>query len=449
MAKYEIKDGVGIIPEGTTIIEEEAFYKCTELKSIVIPDSVTEIGDDAFYNCTSLTNVTIPSSVTKIEGSCTFSGCTHLAGKFVIPYGITKVVNCMFFNCTDLTEVVIPDTVTEIGNLAFADCTGLKNIVIPDSVKEIGDSAFDGCTGLTDIIIGNSVTKIGRHAFYNCTGLTSILIPASVEILNNRWFPDWEVFKGCKNISIKVAEGNPVFDSRDNCHAIIETKKNKLVVGFATTVIPATVVEIGEFAFKGVNIAEIFIHEGIKKIGDMAFELTGVNCIRVAEGNTVYDSRGDCNAIIETGTNSLVMGCSKTIIPDTVTKINSFAFYGCSDLKEIVIPDSVTEIDSYAFSYSGLKSVVIGKKVKYIGEEALECGSLEAITFRGPAPKMSKDSGGCENVFEDCKSVKVINVPVGKSGIYARRLYRGNFPGDFSWEGLLVEVPVEKKSSKK
>ena len=236
--------------------------------------------------------------------------------------------------------------------------------IIPEGTTIIEKCTFLFNTDLTSIVIPDSVTEIEEQAFRGCTGLTSIYIPASVESLS--WEPH-NIFDGCKNLkSIKVAEGNPVYDSRDNCNAIIKTETNKLVVGSATTVIPATVVEIGESAFKNVNIAEIFIHEGIKSIGVMAFKMTGVNRIRVAEGNTVYDSRGDCNAIIETETNSLVMGCSKTIIPDTVTKINSFAFFGCSDLKEIVIPDSVTEIDSWAFNNSGLKSVVIGKKVKKI-----------------------------------------------------------------------------------
>ena len=124
---------------------------------------------------------------------------------------------------------------------------------------------------------------------------------------------------------------------------------------------------------------------------------------------------------------------------------------GCSDLKEIVIPNSVIEIGVAAFQDSGLKSVVIGKKVKYIEREAFSCKSLETITFRGSAPKMDKTSYGTETAFKYCESVKVINVPVGKSSIYARRLHRGNFSGVLGgeWEGLLVELPVEKKASKR
>ena len=62
MAKYEIKDGVGIIPEGTTVIEEFAFEKCAELTSVTIPDTVTEIGEGAFMECTGLTSIVFPKS---------------------------------------------------------------------------------------------------------------------------------------------------------------------------------------------------------------------------------------------------------------------------------------------------------------------------------------------------------------------------------------------------
>ena len=77
MAKYEIKDGVGIIPEGTTKIKKDAFYDCEDLTSVFIPESVTEIGEAAFERCVGLTEIAIPVSVKKI-GQAAFSRCANL-----------------------------------------------------------------------------------------------------------------------------------------------------------------------------------------------------------------------------------------------------------------------------------------------------------------------------------------------------------------------------------
>ena len=110
MAKYEIIDGVGIIPEGTTIVEgdflQSAFEDHESLKSVVFPDSVTEIGDFAFSGCTGLTSIVIPDSVTKIGSAA-------------------------FWECTGLKSIVIGNSVTEIGNWVFDRCTGLKTINVP------------------------------------------------------------------------------------------------------------------------------------------------------------------------------------------------------------------------------------------------------------------------------------------------------------------------------
>ena len=94
---------------------------------------------------------------------------------------------------------------TSIGKSAFVGCSGLTSITIPNSVTSIGESAFLGCSGLTSITIPNSVTSIGNRAFESCSGLTSIT----------------------------VEENNSVFDSRDNCNAIIEKSTNVLLSGIA------------------------------------------------------------------------------------------------------------------------------------------------------------------------------------------------------------------------
>ena len=162
-------------------------------------------------------------------------------GVGLIPTGNTKIGTRAFHDCTELTKVVIPDSVTEIGRSAFSGCTGLTQIVIPDSVSKIGSGAFRGCTGLTKIIISKAVTEIGDWAFEECTRLTQIVIPGAVTKIGNRAFSD------CAGLTeIIVTDGNSVYDSRNNCNAIIETRTNRIIAACTTTRIPESVTKIGD-----------------------------------------------------------------------------------------------------------------------------------------------------------------------------------------------------------
>ena len=185
MAKYEIKDGVCIIPEGTTEIESYAFFDKGALTNIVIPDSVTEIGESAFKSC-GLTSVVIPDSVTKI-GDDAFSDCRALTRikvaednpKYDSRGGCNAIIetesNKLLFGCQ---STVIPDSVAEIGRGAFSSCCALTSIEIPTSVTEIGDHAFFGCTGLTNGEIHSPEIEFGIRVLCECENLKSIKVPA-------------------------------------------------------------------------------------------------------------------------------------------------------------------------------------------------------------------------------------------------------------------------------
>ena len=139
---------------------------------------------------------------------------------------------------------IIPEGTTEISNYAFDDCRTLESIVIPESVTEIGYAAFFRCVALKSIIIPESVTKIGEAAFVGCSSLERIV----------------------------VAEGNPVYDSREDCNAIIETKTNILCYGCKSTNIPQSVTKIGRYAFAGcASLESVTIPKAATEIGDFAF----------------------------------------------------------------------------------------------------------------------------------------------------------------------------------
>lgn len=529
-----------VIPDAVITISSAAFSNCELLESIDIPDAVTSIGSSAFSGCSSLTHVTLGNSVTSIGGSAfancynieridipeavtsigtaTFSGCRNMSevtmgnsvttigdGAFsdcirieeiTIPNTVTEIYSGAFFNCENLskvnissleawcgivfgramsggnfsressnplyyahhlylngqeiTDLVIPESVTAINSYAFYGGSGFTCLTLGDAVTSIGESAFSGCTGLTSVTLGNSISTIGWCAFYGCTSLTSLTISKSVTGLGN-------MIGNCPSLtSLSVESGNPVYDSRNNCNAIIETATNTLIVGCQTTIIPNTVTSIGDEAFQNCSgLTSITIPNSVTTIGYYSFwgckDLTTVyipnsvtsigietriqvyyndttytyyyynpfeSCsslrtMIVESGNPVYDSRDNCNAVIETATNTLRIGCLATVIPNTVTTIGDYAFYG-SGLTSFDIPNSITSIGEGAFWYcDALTDIHIPNSVTSIGDYAFfACLSLKEITI--PKSVITADRNtAATGWFEHCWSLERVTIGSG------------------------------------
>ena len=249
-------------------------------------------------------------------------------------------------------DINIPEKVTYNGN--------------PLPVTSIGEKAFDDCCDLASVTIPNSVTTIGYAAFYGCSGLTSVTIPKSVTSIGVH------AFNACPNLtSVNVERGNTVYDSRNDCNAIIETASNTLFQGFVSTVIPDDVTTIGRNAFYGCRT------------------LTSVT------------------------------------IPNSVTTIGNAAFAGCSGLTSLTIPNSVTSIGNSAFeNCTSLTSVIIPNSVSTIGVKAFErCTGLTSVTSRMKDPCSIDQNCFPADVFSNA----TLNVPKGTKDEYQSTEYWNKF----------------------
>ena len=186
----------------------------------------------------------------------------------------------------------------------------IRKATVKYGITSIGESAFLGCRGMTELTLPNSVTSIGGNAFEGCSGLTGLILPNSVTSIGNAAFVD--------------------------CSGLTEL------------ILPNSVTSIGNYAFS---------------------DCSGLEKITVDRGNKRYDSWGNCNSIIETGTNTLIVGCKNSVIPNSVTSIGDCAFYGCTGLTELTLPNSVRSIGDGAFSgCSGLTELTLPNSVTSIGD---------------------------------------------------------------------------------
>ena len=345
--------------------------------------------DGIYYNITNATNKTVAVTY---KGNSFDSYANEYEGDVEIPesvtynsttYNVTSIGSYAFCFCIDLTGIVIPNSVTSIDNYAFYNCSGLTSAVIGNSVKSIGEWAFWKCSSLTSIVIPNSVTSIGDAAFIGCSGLTSIEIPNSVTSIGEMAFED------CSGLtSITVEYGNEVYDSRDNCNAIIETETNKLTVGCKNTVIPNSVTSIGNYAFYGCSgLTNIEIPNSVTSIGNAAF--------------------WNCSSL------------TSIEIPNSVTSIGFSAFAYCSGLTNFAICDGVKTVEEYAFyNCSNLETLYIGNTIESIGDDAfLGCDKIKEIKVG-----LKKPISGSENIFaNDTYYNATLYVPNGTKSLYEKR----------------------------
>ena len=302
--------------------------------------------------------------------------------------------------------------VTSIDSAAFRNCTSLTSITIPDTVMSIGDQAFDYCKRLSSVVISSGVTTIGAKVFLNCESLSSFVIPAGVTSIGP------SAFGNCKSL--------------------------------ASIAIPSSVMSIGESAFYGCSSLNSVYIEDVAKW--CAIEFAGHPFYSGSGGQLYLNNEKLVHVVIPDGVTAIgkwsFYGCKSIesiVIPDSVTSIGSSAFGGCSSLNSVyiediakwcafnfandsanpccpgggqlylngeklvnvVIPDGVTSIGNYTFyKCSSIESITIPIGVQTIGEWAFrDCSSLVSVTI----PEGVTSIGRC--AFYGCNSLGAITIP--------------------------------------
>ena len=304
-----------LINDNTKYICSSAFYQSRYLTSITIPDSVVDIGELAFYGCDSLTSVTIGNGVTSIRQAI-FYNCLGLTN-VSIGTNVSSIESYAFYHCSSLTNINIPDSVKSIGDYAFQYCSGLASVTIGNGVRSIGKSAFYGCSSLVSVTIPDNVTSIGDYAFYDCTGITSIVISGSVTKIYGY------TFRGCSSLT--------------------------------SIEIPKSVTDIGTDAFCNCSsLVDITILDGVTHISGYAFRncagLENVYITDIDKWCNISFGNPESNPLFYAG-NLYLNGeiITDFVIPDSVTFIGSYAFYGCTSFTNIIMPKSVKTISNSAF----------------------------------------------------------------------------------------------------
>ena len=261
-----------------------------------------------------------------------------------------------------------------------------------DDDGELSETEAAAVTDLGEVFKGNTeissfdelqyftgLTEIGSQAFADCTNLTSVSLPTAVIKIQGWAFSN---------------------------------------TGFTTFTIPDQIEEVAAHAFYSCKqLTALNIGTGLSTIGWKSFaSCPALSQIVVSEDNPKYDSRNESNCIIETETNTLIIGCKNTCIPSTVTRIATVAFEGCWNLTEIALPSSLVEIGELAFSWCiNLTSITIPASVTSIGSNAFEnCGILTSVVVENVSP-ITID----ENTFSN-RANATLYVPAGTKTAYER-----------------------------
>ena len=343
----------------------------------------------------------------------TITGYTGSATTLIIPssineYTVTSIGSNAFADCTSIESLEIPESITSIGASAFSGCSGLNSVYINDLVSWCNIGFFGEANPLingadlylndvivTDLVIPNSIVSIRNYSFLGCTSLTSLTIPNSVTSIGSN------SFGSCVNLN-SVSVGNGVtsinYNAFNGCNNLASVYITELTawcnIDFAY--FTSNPLSYGADLYLNNNlVTNLTVPNGITSIKDYAFY--GCTSLISVDLPTSVESIG----------NSAFEYCGSLIsidIPESVQSIGNSAFYRCVSLISVTIPNGVTSIGNYTFSNCfSLTSVELPDSVTSINDFAFYlCSNLTSITI----PENVESIG--ESAFQNCTDLTFI-----------------------------------------
>lgn len=359
------------LPNSVKLIDERAFRSASRMTEVVMPGQLESIGALAFTNCISLERVYLPSSVREI-GYHAFLNCTGLnrvdvdnvqswidialEGYYSSPL---LYAHRLFAGGQEVKHLVIPNSTVSLPDYKFAGFSGMDAVSFNEELVSIGTSTFEGCSSLSSLDFPESLTTIGLESFKDCTGLQDLVLTESFQHIGQG------AFKGCnsvKSVDFKGAVDVIETDAFDGCENLISVMTTDLGSwfdnGFQNE--KSNPLSIAHRLYvNGEEITGLVIPDDISSIGDYLF----------------YGF---------SGMTSLTMG-------NNVEKIGKSAFAQCKGLTQLTIGEGVTAIGEKAFSTcSNLQSVVIGSNVQSIADKAfIACLNMTDVTCRPLVPPVA------------------------------------------------------------